>query len=720
MLVLASQQTISSSAEDLPATSASKEVVINGSLTDVEARRDFVAGKIIIGRKRIEDSGLQNVAELLKREPVVTVGKDGRIGLLGLPGYTQVLVDGMPPTAGKELSELDLVRVEKIEIIKSAVAEFGPFGIAGTINVVTRKIERKKAEQLRAGASSVGGKLGADLAWSLNQSETDSPLSFNTQVSAYRQSSSNENQQRQTITRAGLTTQSDDANVVAYNRNSDLSVSSAIEWKADARNTINFSPGISDTYFDQGSVEHKNYADGKTRDWQQRTAGPFVFLGLPLNWTYIPNDESQLTLNWNSNRIRSRSEMSQTESSSQQTTTLRQRTENRRIDADFLRVNYKIALPNDHDVKAGGHIGYGRNSSEFSNQINGTPDTSLDALGTRRDMRQDQRRLFMQDDWRLNKEFALNFGFSFEERVIDITEGNFHSETRYDLFSPSIHLARKIDGDESRQFRISLARTYKTPSPDQLSLRPTINPLAMCAASGVCGTNSIETADTAGNPRLQPERALGLNVSYEHGIGADSQLSVELYSRAIDRLIGTDLMLENVSWSNTQRYVARPSNLGRVTVQGVDLEVQLSMRDVWPDAPKLDVRSSLGFARSQISSLPGPDNRLADQSPYRAKLGLTYESKELPLKLNTDVNWTPGDWVRTNLSQRIFYANKINVSASASWKFSSNTKLFINLDNLLNKTSTRVDEYIANDELIRLQTNKTTPAKIGVRLEVKL
>jgi outer membrane receptor for ferrienterochelin and colicin len=87
-------------------------VIINGSFTDIEARRDFVAGKIIIGRKRIQESGLQNVEDLLKREPVITVGKDGRIGLLGLPGYTQILVDGMPPTTGKDINELDLVRRE--------------------------------------------------------------------------------------------------------------------------------------------------------------------------------------------------------------------------------------------------------------------------------------------------------------------------------------------------------------------------------------------------------------------------------------------------------------------------------------------------------------------------------------------------------------------------------------------------------------------------------
>ncbi|HEU4775488.1 MAG TPA: hypothetical protein VFS95_01610, partial [Telluria sp.] len=75
-------------------TRAAPQVVISASQSDTEARRDFVAGKIIIGRKRIEDSGLRTVEELLKREPAVTVSGDGSIGLLNMPGYTQILVDG--------------------------------------------------------------------------------------------------------------------------------------------------------------------------------------------------------------------------------------------------------------------------------------------------------------------------------------------------------------------------------------------------------------------------------------------------------------------------------------------------------------------------------------------------------------------------------------------------------------------------------------------------
>ena len=146
-------------------TPITQKVIVNGSQTDAEESRDFVAGKIIIGKQRIAESGVQNVGEILRREPAISIGRDGRIGLLGLAGYTQVLVDGAPPH-GPDVFGIDLVHVERIEIIKSTTAVTGPVGIAGTINIVRRKTERKAFTQLRVGGSSTGNSGGADLAWS--------------------------------------------------------------------------------------------------------------------------------------------------------------------------------------------------------------------------------------------------------------------------------------------------------------------------------------------------------------------------------------------------------------------------------------------------------------------------------------------------------------------------------------------------------------------------
>ncbi|MYM85395.1 TonB-dependent receptor plug domain-containing protein [Duganella sp. FT50W] len=97
-----------------PAVAQVVQVEVKGTASDAGQTRDFVAGIILIDRKRIEDSGAQNVSQVLRREPAITVGKDGQVGLMGLPGYTQILVDGSAADGGDPLA-LDIVHVEKIE-----------------------------------------------------------------------------------------------------------------------------------------------------------------------------------------------------------------------------------------------------------------------------------------------------------------------------------------------------------------------------------------------------------------------------------------------------------------------------------------------------------------------------------------------------------------------------------------------------------------------------
>ncbi|MGH8855612.1 MAG: TonB-dependent receptor plug domain-containing protein, partial [Telluria sp.] len=158
-----------------------QQVIINGSPSELEASRGEIASRVSIGRTRIDKSGAQNVAEILRSEPSITVGKDGRIGLLGLPGYTQVLIDGLPPQ-GVDPYTLDLAHVEKIEIIKSSTATTGPFGVAGTINIIRRKAGRKPVTQARLEGLRTSNRTGADLSWS--KGDLISPLSYNVTISA--------------------------------------------------------------------------------------------------------------------------------------------------------------------------------------------------------------------------------------------------------------------------------------------------------------------------------------------------------------------------------------------------------------------------------------------------------------------------------------------------------------------------------------------------------
>ena len=720
--VLGAGLAASAVAQEVPAKApALPDVVVTGSQTDTEARKEFVAGKIIIGRKRIEDSGLQNVAELLRREPAVTYGKDGRIGLMGLPGYTQILVDGAPPSGGDGLNELKLTRVEKIEIVKSTMAEYGPYSIAGTINIISRKIAKKTDSQLSMEGSTKAGGGGASVEWTTNQNEEGSPWSYRTNVSAGRSTSSTDKAWLQTLSRAGL------GEVVQWQSTENIrgaspnfSAIGSIDYKPDARNTFNVSTTGSLMQQEQNGNESRNWLDGKNQGAQLQSTNSLLWWQLPLKWSFRPDDKSSLELNWNSTRLNLKADTLRLESATTTAGTAYSNSQGRDAERDSLKLDYKTSLYDGHTLKTGGTLSSGRERGSFSYRVNGTPDPSLDALGTQSESSETQFRLFVQDEWELDETLALNMGLSSEARRFEQVEGQYRSDNRIVVWSPSLHVAKKLDEDGDRQLRFSFGQAYKLPSSLDVTARPQIHPRALCPANALCGANSLETADIAGNPQLLPQRSFNLNVSYEHSLGSDSQVAVEFFVRSIDRLVGTDIALESVPWASVPRYVARPSNLGRALVQGIDVELQLALREYWKTLPAIEVRGSLGLAQSTVSSVPGPDNRLDSQSPWSAKLSASYKAKDLPLKLDVDASWLPSSWIRKNDSQRVYTEQLFRLNANANWKLSNDARLVFKLANLLGKTSQRVDDYLGQDEVTRLLTTSSSHPSLNVTLELKL
>ena len=100
--------------------------------------------------------------------------------------------------------------------------------------------------------------------------------------------------------------------------------------------------------------------------------------------------------------------------------------------------------------------------------------------------------------------------------------------------------------------------------------------------------------------------------------------------------------LETVPYATSPRYVLRQQNVGDAVTQGLELEAKFRLSELWPQAPRIDVRANASFFRSRVKEVPGPDNRLDQQPDYTANLGLDYRFRGLPLTLGGNVNWTPG------------------------------------------------------------------------------
>ncbi|MEW6020563.1 MAG: TonB-dependent receptor plug domain-containing protein [Pseudomonadota bacterium] len=684
-----------------------------------DAGRDVAAGKIIVGRQRIADSGVQNVGELLKREPAISIGKDGRLGMLGLPGYTQVLVDGAPYSG--DPFALDLVHIERIEILKTSTAATGPFGIAGTINILRKKAEPRSFQNLRAGGSALAGRLGADLGWSSNAVAQDSPLITNLSLSASRKPTRGDHVYAQTrqgpdgaagpvfagerATRGTLET---------------LTAGSEFTWTLNADHKISLSPDGGRVIIASEGSEGRRWSDAGWYAGRSRNREAMTGYSLPLRWNWRIDDASSLALKLNRNSARFDIDARGADSWSDGRRFQRLDSQVRDTTDTFLHLDYYRESAGGHEITAGSKLFRNRQDAGYANTVNGQQDASLAALGLRSASRIDGAQVFVQDEWRIDRTLALNLGASVETRRYALDEGSAASRQRFTMWSPSAHLSKKIGGNRQRLVRFSVAQSFQPPGLLQMQLHPSTNEFAPCAPGALCGANGIDTADASGNPALQPERALGLNLSYTHGIGKGSELTLELYAREIHDKIGSEIGLFAVPWASAPRYLVRPANLGDAWVRGLNLEGRIAARDVWKTAPQAELHGSLGWSRSRVDALRGPDNRLEGQSPFRAKLGGSYVLQAAPVKIGVEGSYLPDDWVRSNLSERVYQSSKTGLGANASWTFPSKARLTLNLDDLLHRDSRSVRTYLGSPELLQLDTRSSNHARVTLRYETKL
>lgn len=695
-----------------------QQVHVNADAAAREAGRDFAAGKIIVGRQRIAESGVQNVGELLKREPAISIGKDGRPGLLGLPGYTQVLVDGAP-YSGDPFS-LDLVHIDRIEIVKTSTAATGPFGIAGTINILRKKAERRTYQTLRTGETALAGRYGADLAWSSNQVAQDSPFITNLSLSASRKptlgdhvyAATRQNFQGEEAAFAGER--------ATRGTLQTLTAASELSWAMNAGHRFSLSPDAGRIVVAGDGSEARRWPDALQFADTTRNRETMSSYSLPLGWNWRIDDARSLALKLNRNVTRIDADARGTDSWSDGRLFARRDRQVRDSTNTFLHLDYSSESEGGHEITAGAKLFRNEDDVAYTSTVNGVQDASLAVLGPRSASRIDGAQLFVQDEWRIDRTLALNLGASVETRRYVQEEGSAGSRMRFTMWSPSAHLSKKIGGNRQRLVRFSVAQSFQPPSLLQMQLHPSTNGFAPCVPGALCGPNSIDTADASGYPYLQPERALALNLSYTHGMGKASELTLEWYARDIHDKIGTEIGLYAVPWAGVPRYVYRPANLGDAWVRGVNLEGRVAAKDFWKTAPQAELHGSLGWARSRVEALPGPDNRLDGQSPFRAKLGGSYTLGAAPLKIGFEGSYLPEDWVRSNLSERVYQPSKTSLGANAIWTFPSQSRLTLNLDDLLHRDSRSVREYPGSADLLRLGTRSTNHARVTLRYEMKV
>ena len=721
------------------ASSAQRVEITGGRDGDTDARRRSTAAKIVIGREEIEKFGDASVAEVLRRLPgVTTPGAPGRGGpprLRGLgSGYTQLLIDGQRMPPGFSLDSLTPEQIERIEILRAPTAETGARAIAGTINIVTREGFKRRLYELRTGAGFENGAVTPGLNLTRNDSIDD--FIYNISLGVFRPHRISDSDSETLVTQrsdGALLTQQV-GSLHSVERRTGVALTTRLQWRlGEGGDSLVLMPnlfhneGRTDRDFTRATLvqpvpappELPTYDNGESD-----TTSRFTSLRLNTIWRQRLLPDLRLELNgglgaWRSDADTQRREFTTGLAVPTRSTDDLGRTRERsaNLTAKFSGIaggNSSAAAAGDSTAAPSAAPTAAMSTVEHNlvggleaeavqrNETRITTDGGvLQASGFGDDFSAATLRLaaYLQDEWNLNANWAFHAGLRWEGITTrgDAGDGT-HPVNRSSIATPLVHLLWKPDPAKRDQVRLSLTRSYRAPTTQSLIARPTIN-----SRYPSTGSNDPTAPDSAGNPELKPERALGLDLAFERYLDGGGVLSAATFYRKVRDLMRSVTTLETVSWSPVQRWVSRQQNIGDATTAGIELEAKYRLDQLVAEALPVELRHNVAFYRSHVEGIPGPDNRLDQQAKASANVGADYRLRSLPLTLGGNLNIVPG--YRTQLAddRAIIVSSKRVFDLFALWTFSPEVGLRL----LANNIGPR--DYASRTEFDYSQTGTGTP-----------
>jgi iron complex outermembrane receptor protein len=700
--------------------------IVGAAIDDTQARRQSTASKIIVGRDEIERFGDSTVGELLKRLPGVTMpGRPGRGGaprMRGLGGgYTQILIDGEPAPRGFSLDELSPEQIERIEILRAPTAETGARSIGGTINIVTRGGYSKRLNDLRLGLGLENGNQQPGVSWIHN--EVAGNWIYNVSLSAQHGERSNDSSSHTTIENLDSGELIDRLERTQSSSQRDaIQANGRLQWRGEQGDTLVLTPMLVQSQSSSLSSSSLTQIGG-TAPFDSASgsgANRFSSLRLGAQWMHrLPdggNWQLRATLgqsDWDNASLRQYFGSSPTVGQS----------DNRSEQHDLnFSASAKLTktLANDHNLVTGAELQSNRRREVATTLQDGeSPLSEFDGNLTASSLR---AALYAQDEWSVTRQLAAHAGLRWEGISTQGSTATGMPEARNQsaVWTPLLHAVWKFDSPYRDQLRASLTRSYRSPGLQDLIARPRISGMFPGR-----GPNDELHPDRGGNPELKPELASGLDIAMERFLPGSGMLSANLFYRHISNLMRSQTTLETVSWADSPRWVARLQNIGDAITQGLELEAKFRASDLWPEAPRIDVRSNISLFTSRVQGVPAPDNRLSQQPTGTANLGADYRLRDLPLSFGGNLNWTPGYTTRLSDDQRVVQSAKLVLDAFVLWVLNPTSQLRFSLGNLAARdyvTSNTLDSSNAAAQALRESVTNTAPSwrSLQLRLELKL
>ncbi len=685
------------------------QVEIRGTRnSDTEARQESTASKIVIGREEIEKQGDATLGDVLKRLPGVTVqgapGRGGAIRMRGLGGgYTQILLDGerMPP--GFSVDSLTPEQVERIEILRAPTAETGARAIAGTINIVLREGRKATPDDLKITRSQEHGEGTTMVNWVHNLNTT--PLSGTFTLSAMDNQRADES-----VTEIDSDYRVDQVRKSeSSGRRKGVHANTRLQWKGEQGKTLTLTPFlIYSEYAAQGRIDARPVTSTSITD-AALTDNKSRYAAARLNgqWNQRLSADDRLEVRFGLGQAKYNQHITQSVTTS--TGLLSNALDEQRFTDRTTSLNGKWTrvLDNGHQLVSGlEHEGVRR--VEEASAGAGDESGNLTARTAR-------WAVYTQDEFKINPNWSAYAGVRYESIL---TEGQVSDEVKRNksqVWTPLLHALWKPDPAKRDQVRMSLTRSYRTPT-----LYNLVAPLRYARDYPIAVNNVPTQPDRIGNPDLRPELATGIDLGFERHLEGGGVLGANVFRRNISDLIRYQTRLQAVPWSSQQRWVSSPQNVGDAVTQGIELEAKFRLNQAWAAAWPVDIRSNLSFFRSKVKDVPGPDNRLDQQPSMTANLGADYRLRGIPLTVGGNVNWNPDYETRRSQEQMSYQGIKRVVDVYGQWRFSSATALRLTVSNLLPRDYETATTFNTGTQQETARTTDRNWRNIQLRLEMKI
>jgi outer membrane receptor protein involved in Fe transport len=696
-----------------PAKQAAKEAVpepiakveIKGSAKEYDARRDDTASKTVMNHEEIIKYGDTNVFDVLKRAPGVTViGNAIRMRGLG-NGYTQIMVNGERPPPGFTMDTLAPDQIERIEVVRAATAEHSMQAIAGSINIILKKVVSKPQRDVRI--NTAYSEQQRNLFVNGTLADRDGRLSWYLNGVASRFLGKNPSDSTEQFSApSGQVVQLRDKATRQSNGSASVGLSPRLNWKLDDDGQFNLSSYIQSQRFNWGagtltanrvgSFPVPDYVERNSEGRNRSSYGNF-----DVNWV-VKLAGGKLDAKANMGRANTDSVYrSLSYTADRQTVLLRDTSSESQFTHSGTTGKYTRTMFDGHALSTGWEAS--RQGSDDSNhRVEGVVGLAPNRIDETFNPVVTKVAVYAQDEWDVSKDWSVYLGARWETINTDSAgTGLQTTESRNRVLSPVAQTLYKFPDKSGRQLRLALTRTFKAPNTGQLTARRYEADL-----------NTRFTPDSSGNPDLKPELATGVDLTYEHFFAPGAVFSVGTSQRRI-----SDYIRSRLGQDARGYWLVQPVNDGNATVRSLDVELKFPLKAIMKDAPGFDFRASANRNWSKVDSVPGPDNRLDQQIPLTMVLGADY--REDKYSAGASLSYRQGGAVRISEQQSSRLQGRRELEGYLLYKIRTGYQLRLAVSNALGEDNLGDSQYLDSNGGSRTWTRSPGSARYQANLEMK-